>query len=174
VGIRRADHATLLNSQKLALNFANKWRRSVGIVRLRTKGHGVCFVCALTLICASTSRLLTEFRIRCPLNAASETSQYVKFHTFCYIFIYIVFQKQTLRSWRFSNVPPPPPKWRILSVCTWARTCFGSQLGPSAGTPASVAWLNLQCVCVACGPCCRGNSGAIGICFVSATADRLE
>jgi hypothetical protein len=35
------DHATPLYPQKLALNFVDKWRSSVGIVRLRTKGHGV-------------------------------------------------------------------------------------------------------------------------------------
>jgi hypothetical protein len=45
VGIRRADHATPFYPLKLAQNFANKGGRLVGIVRLRTKGHGVCFVC---------------------------------------------------------------------------------------------------------------------------------
>jgi hypothetical protein len=33
---------TPLYPQKLALNFANKWP-SLGVVRLWTKGHGVCF-----------------------------------------------------------------------------------------------------------------------------------
>jgi hypothetical protein len=40
----RADYATPLYAQKLALNFVDKWRSSVGIVRLRTKGHGVFFI----------------------------------------------------------------------------------------------------------------------------------
>jgi hypothetical protein len=34
--------ATPLYPQKLALTFVDKWQSSVGIVRLRTKGHGVC------------------------------------------------------------------------------------------------------------------------------------
>jgi hypothetical protein len=43
-GIRRADHATPLYPQKLALNFGNRWLSlGAGIVRLQTKGHGVCF-----------------------------------------------------------------------------------------------------------------------------------
>jgi hypothetical protein len=42
-GILHADHATPLSPQTLALNFASKWRSTVGIVRLRTKSHGVCF-----------------------------------------------------------------------------------------------------------------------------------
>jgi hypothetical protein len=40
-GILRADHATPLYPQKLALNFAESGGRSVGIVHLRTKGRGV-------------------------------------------------------------------------------------------------------------------------------------
>jgi hypothetical protein len=57
MGICRADHATPLYPQKLALNFVNKWWSLTkagtkfcqqvvvaqsGIVRLQTKGHGVC------------------------------------------------------------------------------------------------------------------------------------
>jgi hypothetical protein len=52
VRIRCASHATPFQSQKLALNSLTSWKklalisltscdRSVGIVRLRTKGHGV-------------------------------------------------------------------------------------------------------------------------------------
>jgi hypothetical protein len=32
---------------KLALNVVDKWRSSVGIVRPRTKGHGVCLFVSL-------------------------------------------------------------------------------------------------------------------------------
>jgi hypothetical protein len=45
LGIRRTDHTTPLYPQKLALNFVDKWWSSVGIVHLRAKGHGVCFLC---------------------------------------------------------------------------------------------------------------------------------
>jgi hypothetical protein len=43
-GVRRADNTTLPYPQKLALKFADRRRSSVGIVRLRTKRHRVCFV----------------------------------------------------------------------------------------------------------------------------------
>jgi hypothetical protein len=46
-GIRCADHATP-SIRKVGTNFANK-RRSVGIVRLRTKGHGVFLLWLLLL-----------------------------------------------------------------------------------------------------------------------------
>jgi hypothetical protein len=39
-GIRCADHATPSNRKKLALTSPTSGGRSVGIVRLRTKGHG--------------------------------------------------------------------------------------------------------------------------------------
>jgi hypothetical protein len=42
MGTRRADHATLLNPQNLALTSPSRGGRKVGIVRLRTRGHGVC------------------------------------------------------------------------------------------------------------------------------------
>jgi hypothetical protein len=41
VGIRCADHSTPLYPQKLALTSLTSGGRSVGIVRLRTKSHGV-------------------------------------------------------------------------------------------------------------------------------------
>jgi hypothetical protein len=40
LGHERADHATPLYPQKLALNFIDKWR-SLGIVRLQTKGMNI-------------------------------------------------------------------------------------------------------------------------------------
>jgi hypothetical protein len=43
MGIRFADHATPSISKKLALTSPTSGGRSVGIVRLRTKGHGVFF-----------------------------------------------------------------------------------------------------------------------------------
>jgi hypothetical protein len=39
---RGGSAATPLYPQKLALNFVDKWQSLIGIVRLRTKGHGVC------------------------------------------------------------------------------------------------------------------------------------
>jgi hypothetical protein len=39
------DHATPIYPQKLALNFVDKWGSLVGVVHLRTKGHGVCLLC---------------------------------------------------------------------------------------------------------------------------------
>jgi hypothetical protein len=42
MGTRCADHATHLTC-KVRINFAHKWWLSVGIFRLRTKGHGVRF-----------------------------------------------------------------------------------------------------------------------------------
>jgi hypothetical protein len=48
-GIRSAGHATPLYPQKLALNFADKWR-SLGRDLLKTNGHGVClFVCLIPI-----------------------------------------------------------------------------------------------------------------------------
>jgi hypothetical protein len=44
VGIRWADHATPSIRKKLALTSPTRGGRSVGIVRLRTKGHGVYLV----------------------------------------------------------------------------------------------------------------------------------
>jgi hypothetical protein len=43
VGIRCADHATPSIRKKLALTSPTCGGRSVGIVRLRAKGHGVIF-----------------------------------------------------------------------------------------------------------------------------------
>jgi hypothetical protein len=45
VGTRCADHATPIYPQKLALTSPTSGGRSVDIVRLRKKGHGVCFAC---------------------------------------------------------------------------------------------------------------------------------
>jgi hypothetical protein len=44
VGTRYADHALSLYPQKLALISPTSSGRSVGIVPIRTKGHGVCFL----------------------------------------------------------------------------------------------------------------------------------
>jgi hypothetical protein len=44
-GIRCADHATPSIRKKLALTSPTSGGRSVGIVRLRTKGHGVFLLC---------------------------------------------------------------------------------------------------------------------------------
>jgi hypothetical protein len=43
-------HATPLCPQKLALNFTNKWRSSVGIVRSRTKGHEVFLIFLIEIL----------------------------------------------------------------------------------------------------------------------------
>jgi hypothetical protein len=48
-----ALHATLLYPQKLALNFV----RSIGIVRLWTKGHGVCFLFFCDVLGLTNGRL---------------------------------------------------------------------------------------------------------------------
>jgi hypothetical protein len=45
-----------LYPQKLALNFANKWWL-LSIVRLRTKGHGVCLFCYEQTFCNLYSAL---------------------------------------------------------------------------------------------------------------------
>jgi hypothetical protein len=46
VGARCADHATCFYPQKVALTSPTSGGRSIDIVRLRTKSHGVClFVC---------------------------------------------------------------------------------------------------------------------------------
>jgi hypothetical protein len=58
MGIRRADHATLLYLQKLALKFADQWQSSVGIVRLRAKSHSVCFV-----LFVRDERIASVFRV---------------------------------------------------------------------------------------------------------------
>jgi hypothetical protein len=42
VGTRRAEHAIPLYPPKLVLNSLTSGGRPVGIVRLRTKSHGVC------------------------------------------------------------------------------------------------------------------------------------
>jgi hypothetical protein len=44
VGISRADHATPLYPQKLALTSPTSGSRSVGLVRSRTKATEVCYV----------------------------------------------------------------------------------------------------------------------------------
>jgi hypothetical protein len=43
-GKRCADHETPSIRKELALTSQTSGGRSVGIVRLRTKGHGVCFI----------------------------------------------------------------------------------------------------------------------------------
>jgi hypothetical protein len=48
-GIRCADHATRCIRKKLALTSPKSGGRSVGIVRLRTKGHGVLFLAVTVL-----------------------------------------------------------------------------------------------------------------------------
>jgi hypothetical protein len=55
-GNRRADNPTPLYPQKLALIFSDQQRSSVGIVRLRTKGHGDCFclLCACAVLVSHT------------------------------------------------------------------------------------------------------------------------
>jgi hypothetical protein len=49
VGIRCADHATLY-PLKMALTSSTNGGRSVGIVRLRNTGHGVCFLFVCRII----------------------------------------------------------------------------------------------------------------------------
>jgi hypothetical protein len=49
VGIRCADHATPSIHKKLALTSLTRGGRSVGIVLLRTKATGVCFLFVIVL-----------------------------------------------------------------------------------------------------------------------------
>jgi hypothetical protein len=69
-GIRRADHATPLYSQKLVLNFADGIR-PVGIVRYRTKSHGVLSCPLLCLVVAiNSTNLLFDFLCHIYVNMA--------------------------------------------------------------------------------------------------------
>jgi hypothetical protein len=54
VGIRCADHATSSIRKKLTLTSPTSGGRSVGIVRLRTKSHGVCLF-------GSVSKMVSSF-----------------------------------------------------------------------------------------------------------------
>jgi hypothetical protein len=53
VGIRRADHATLLYQQKLTLTSPTSGGRSVGIVRSRTKATELLLLLLLLLLSCS-------------------------------------------------------------------------------------------------------------------------
>jgi hypothetical protein len=59
-GIRCADHATPSIHKKFALTSPTSGGRSVGIVRLRAKGHGVYQNCMIELFLTSTSRDVLE------------------------------------------------------------------------------------------------------------------
>jgi hypothetical protein len=71
---RRADHATPHYPQKLTLPSPTRGIRSVGIVRLRTKGHGVFFlyVCVSVLVIIPVSN---KFGSEMKRNVADDKSK---------------------------------------------------------------------------------------------------
>jgi hypothetical protein len=71
VGIRHADHATSLYTQKLALTSKTSGGRVDCIVRLYTKGHGVCFVITVSGRSEShLARLCVLFISKLPIAAS--------------------------------------------------------------------------------------------------------
>jgi hypothetical protein len=55
LAVTNADHATPLYAQKLALNFANKWWSSVGVVHSRTRVYRVFFTRKMCVSMLKTS-----------------------------------------------------------------------------------------------------------------------
>jgi hypothetical protein len=58
VGTRCFHHATRLYMQEFVLTWPKSGGQSASIVRLRTKGHGVCFVCDVRIVLSDYPNVL--------------------------------------------------------------------------------------------------------------------